>query len=334
MLPLAHRILALPPNIPTDVLEKIAPAERERTLATVARHWEVLQTGQLPVIVADNVANWYAESPLRTWTAEAFPNVAPPFQGFVVEYGCPPVLLATDPHTNQPCTILAADNPILQSGYLVLSAEKTTIVAMLQEAGVHQAPAESLWEKLQETGRWSRVKWVLDISQWIALKQDGVAFPTGLIAAVGVTEEGENLGGLVLPGWFADASPDLYLPEFYPLWLTLSFMHCKNVEQVDVTVEHAPTPKWLRRKKLPSLTYRMLNVGAMRREAAGAGSGTAEDSLRRALHICRGHFAKYTDDKPLFGKYVGQFWRPAHVRGDVTQGAVVKDYAVTPVGKR
>lgn len=36
-------------------------------------------------------------------------------------------------------------------------------------------------------------------------------------------------------------------------------------------------------------------------------------------HIVRGHFATYTDDAPLFGKYTGTYWRPAHARG-VTDG--------------
>lgn len=53
--------------------------------------------------------------------------------------------------------------------------------------------------------------------------------------------------------------------------------------------------------------------------------------LKRALHICRGHFAHYGDDKPLFGKYTGTFWRPMHARGKVEQGVVVKDYKIGDV---
>jgi hypothetical protein len=49
--------------------------------------------------------------------------------------------------------------------------------------------------------------------------------------------------------------------------------------------------------------------------------------LKRALHICRGHFAHY-EDKGLFGKYKGRFWIPQHVRGSIETGAALKDYQV------
>jgi len=51
--------------------------------------------------------------------------------------------------------------------------------------------------------------------------------------------------------------------------------------------------------------------------------------IPRALHICRGHFATYTE-RPLFGKYRGTFWVPMHVRGAVEAGRTTKDYTVTP----
>ena len=46
------------------------------------------------------------------------------------------------------------------------------------------------------------------------------------------------------------------------------------------------------------------------------------------LHLRRGSFARYTEDAPLFGKYVGTFWRPHTTVGDRKQGEVVKDYQV------
>jgi hypothetical protein len=44
------------------------------------------------------------------------------------------------------------------------------------------------------------------------------------------------------------------------------------------------------------------------------------------LHICRGHLRTYTEEKPLFGKVIGTFFIPAHLRGDEKVGTVVKDY--------
>lgn len=38
--------------------------------------------------------------------------------------------------------------------------------------------------------------------------------------------------------------------------------------------------------------------------------------------------AYYHKDRPLFGSYVGTFWRPAHVRGNAENGINVNDYEV------
>lgn len=50
------------------------------------------------------------------------------------------------------------------------------------------------------------------------------------------------------------------------------------------------------------------------------------DKLRE--HWCRGHFKTYTDAAPLFGKYTGTYWIPAHIRGNAVIGTVTKDYHV------
>lgn len=49
----------------------------------------------------------------------------------------------------------------------------------------------------------------------------------------------------------------------------------------------------------------------------------------KAFHLCRGHFARYTEDKPLFGSFVGRVWRAPHFRGKDLDHLVTKDYALT-----
>jgi hypothetical protein len=58
------------------------------------------------------------------------------------------------------------------------------------------------------------------------------------------------------------------------------------------------------------------------------GANRTDDHPKKALHIARGHFAHYTEDRPLFGKYTGTFWRPAHVRGSADFGTVKSTYKV------
>lgn len=53
-----------------------------------------------------------------------------------------------------------------------------------------------------------------------------------------------------------------------------------------------------------------------------------EVGLKRALHICRGHFKNYSNGKGLFGKYKGLYWWDMNLRGNSENGTVVKDYKV------
>lgn len=114
--------------------------------------------------------------------------------------------------------------------------------------------------------------------------------------------------------------------------LAISFMNCKNVTRTDVTCSEGPSDKWLRRQKLPKLRYHVLNINPMK-EVLRTEGGIEKNGPAKALHICRGHFATYTEDKPLFGRSVGTFWIPQHVRGKAENGMVIKDYKVNaPAG--
>lgn len=122
--------------------------------------------------------------------------------------------------------------------------------------------------------------------------------------------------------------------EFYDIPLAvpqmaISFMHCKNVVQYDATDTEGPSDKWRRRQRAPVIRYHVLDINPMK-EVLRTEGGVETNGLKKALHICRGHFATYTAEKPLFGNFVGTVWKPAHVRGDIKQGAVVKDYSVSP----
>lgn len=111
--------------------------------------------------------------------------------------------------------------------------------------------------------------------------------------------------------------------------LTLSFMHCKNVVRTDATETEGPPAKWLRRMKQPEIRYHRLEINPMK-EVLRREGGSETNGLKKALHICRGHFATYTEERPLFGSFAGTVFREAHVRGSEKEGIVVKDYSVKP----
>lgn len=114
--------------------------------------------------------------------------------------------------------------------------------------------------------------------------------------------------------------------------LAISFMHCKNVlvRQVDPASEKNTAREsrmWQARHGQPLTKFSVLEIDHLKQTLRSEGR-MEETGLHRALHICRGHFARYTPEHPLFGKYVGNFWRPQHVRGNETLGRVEKIYTV------
>lgn len=109
-----------------------------------------------------------------------------------------------------------------------------------------------------------------------------------------------------------------------PMFMSISLMHCKNIELVD-----EPMSRQVRRRKerKGEVVYKVLAIEPFKQQVRRQVM-PGESEIKKALHICRGHFATYTDKKPLFGKYTGTFWRSMHVRGNAEQGKVVKDYTV------
>lgn len=62
-------------------------------------------------------------------------------------------------------------------------------------------------------------------------------------------------------------------------------------------------------------------------------TGKKQESIPKHLwnnriHICRGHFKEYTEDRKLFGKYTGRYWWQPSVRGRNKDGVVMKDYVI------
>lgn len=147
---------------------------------------------------------------------------------------------------------------------------------------------------------------------------------------IGVGHDGQLVGMHVKDVWkippVALLRGSLVAMWGHPMLLAISFMHCKNVRHVEKVPK--VDEKFLRATgKKPRVRYYTLEIYPMREVLRRDGNVEA-NGLAKALHICRGHFATYTADKPLFGRVVGTVWRDAHVRGKAEHGVVVKDYAV------
>jgi hypothetical protein len=119
-----------------------------------------------------------------------------------------------------------------------------------------------------------------------------------------------------------------------PMLLSLSFMNCKNV-----AIDLVDPPKEINRERKkaglrPFVRFHTINIEPMKKVLRTEG-GIEVNGLRKALHIVRGHFTHYTEERPLFGRpgLHGTFWTPAHARGSLDQGIIISDYNVkTPSG--
>ncbi len=120
---------------------------------------------------------------------------------------------------------------------------------------------------------------------------------------------------------------ELYVEEIIALF-AICFAHCKGTE----IEEHKPSRQVRRaaeRAGKPVFTFHIIDIEPSRKVLRTEGH-ISENGLAKALHICRGHFAHYTAEKPLFGKLTGTFYRPMHVRGSAESGIAVKDYRIHP----
>lgn len=107
----------------------------------------------------------------------------------------------------------------------------------------------------------------------------------------------------------------------------IGLMNCKNVG-MDRHARGVAKPRSSSRKlrrATPKLDFHTISLPG----EIHSGGGLKGPSVGEvAKHKVRGHFATYTEDAPLFGKHVGTYWKPWHIRGNAAHGITVTDYKV------
>jgi hypothetical protein len=114
--------------------------------------------------------------------------------------------------------------------------------------------------------------------------------------------------------------------------ITLAFMNCRNIELVD----NAPSPDIQRQYQehfgVPMTTYKTLVIRPTGKQYDHDAPQQRFDVM--PLHLRRGHFKTFTEDKPRFGyahpSNIGTLWVQATAVGNQKNGTVVKDYEVKP----
>jgi hypothetical protein len=108
---------------------------------------------------------------------------------------------------------------------------------------------------------------------------------------------------------------------------------CKNVEINSVCPPKALCRKHERRYGTPYVRYHTLRIlvpGTKRYVDLDETKRISTDPAPLGLHLVRGHFKTYTEEHALFGRIVGSFYWPPHLRGSLDAGVIGKHYEELP----
>ena len=250
---------------------------------------------ELPVVLIDNVADYYFRvSDQEMWDITTdFPNLATPYPAFWVEHKLPKLI-----HSKQWGDSDVSDVPG-RAGFFVMALDPKDVTALNMPEGT---------------------KWIYVVELFIDLHVRGAAAagPHGCFI-LPVSAEGRPLSTI---GWqtytqgthWPKDMLNMHFAWLNTLWLAISFMHCKNVALEDHPVPEKLAKKFEKTNGFRPVAHRTLVIEPLK--AILRTEGKSETTgLKQAMHICRGHFADYTEGRGLFGKYHGRFWMPMHVKG-------------------
>lgn len=267
------------------------------------------------VMVIDNVAEWYwgvREGDGKKYRLRDIPNAAPPFANFFMEWNTPAVedklfdtwgiaFSAVEEAMSGPIDTEMWGSDYMKARWLVAA---DAIVEF-------RNPAVKLegWRRFLEHSRYA-----------MTVAPDGRLIETHMDVPDGQERLWEQQHLVERNG----------LPLLMPALLAISFLHCQNVTLVNNEPPEKLNRARVKRGKKPLIRYHTLEIEPMRQVLRAEGQ-IEKTGLKKALHICRGHFAHYGDSYgrgKLFGKLEGCYWMPATVKGTPKEGIVVKDYNV------
>ena len=106
-----------------------------------------------------------------------------------------------------------------------------------------------------------------------------------------------------------------------------ALLSCKNITALPVDPPEKLNKKRIKNGKTPLYRYHVLTVDVNKGRKLADKSPIQNVGIM-PVHLCRGHFKEYSEEKPLFGKITGRFWWQPFARGNVKKGIVDKDYSI------
>lgn len=300
-------LLAMPEFVPVQpgqVLELVPFREQEQEIRRRLKNAQVFEI--------TNIADYFWEgSSQEEWDVFSdFPCIMSPFENVWFEYRAPAKIVSNTCGTREwdgafsRCGVLVSTTPCPPDLRTGVDKVKNFQLSSLFFQSFPNHPAGSIRGPLMSIGYW-------------------------------VTESGEpkTANGksiMAIPMHKPEYSDlprskhyNIYHNALYPVLLALTFINCRNT----VICERKPDAKLSavhdRKYGKPLVKFKILEIEPVKRIfERHAGSGVP---LKRALHVCRGHFKDYREHG-LFGRNKGLYWWGNQVRGTSERGIVVKDY--------
>lgn len=286
------------------------------------------QLKKITILKSQNVADYFwSGTNKEDWELKDFPNCAPPWDKFWIEW-------------KQPKKCLMENNDIktfdgdINFGCLIESKELDEVdFNEMKNSMPFKFDIHGFLKKLD-------IRWVISFSYFsdmflsikketflaenkMLIKSNGEIFhkdgfeKTARLFAVNKLIFNEDNGKIVVEMLEGSVKPISLL--------AMSFCHCKNTELKEERYGDALVKKRAKIGKFPVNRFYTLEIKAMRKILKESGD---ETGIKKALHICRGHFKDFRGTKGLFGKHRDLYWWDMHSRGSSERGEVIKDYAV------
>jgi len=289
---------------------------------------EALKDGT--VISCDNVARYFfQESDQEFWDMEDFPNIAPPFEQFWLDFNPPDHITSNERGITHWNTAIAPEYWGFQCYGIDMKTQEAKEEFLVSFKDAEQRDYFS-WAMPQ--ARWGMDMYLYELLQgdihapfwaWrFLIDEQGVIIRNtdgeAVVATMAVSDAIKDYikQQAVLLGSEREALLSTYnfvLPYWHTALLSLSFLHCRNVglEHVMPSLKQVHNKAQKRRGVQPyqPVAYKVLNIQPMREVLHSEGKSETVGT-KRSLEICRGHFKHYENGRGLFGKHKGTFWFP------------------------
>lgn len=258
------------------------------------------------VFEISNVADYFwSTAKEKNWNiSQDFPCLMPPFQNLWLEYTLPKNIPLNFKVAKR-CGVLIQTHPLTTDAHAYASHHQTCTVFLDTVIGESNRVVDGP---------------LLEIHYYIQHNGTPHFHPEGiLLQTPGIRHDWANQHRSML------SELAIYT---YPALLAVTLLNCKNTS---VTENQPPTKlakAHLHRHNRPLVTFRTLQIEPLTKILHEATEGTSD--LKRALHICRGHFKDFRE-QGLFGRHKGLYWWGAQARGRASKGVALKDYKIGKV---